>query len=174
MSIAPSAHRGEAGTGDRLSARSGVHQRSRAAGTPPARLAIDTPSPGVKVIRVDGVLSAGSATRLLRLVDSQLALASSGQAHLRAVILDLTSVQAVQHDGAAPLHHIGYACNRRGIEVAVAGGLGPLLSSSLSLRRRLRDLRTFPTVASALGVLKPHRAFRDDYAAGWDARGAGR
>lgn len=124
------------------------------------QLVIETPSPGVRLIRIGGVLGGEGAARLLRLVDSQLMLARSGQRRLRAVIIDMGAVEAVHRGGPEALSHIRYACDRRGIEVVLAGCLGPL-STSLSVRGRLRDFRNFPTAQAALHALEQSGSGRE-------------
>ncbi|MBW0100862.1 STAS domain-containing protein [Pseudonocardia sp. KRD291] len=116
----------------------------------------ETPAPGIRLIRVSGVLGGDGSARLLRMIDSQLMLASSGHRRLQAVIIDMEGVEAVHRGGPEALSHIRYACDRRGIDVVLAGCLGPL-STSLSLRERLRGFPNFPTAQAALAALESRR-----------------
>lgn len=130
-------------------------------GGPPGRptnLAIETPSPGVRLIRVAGVLNREGSAHLLRLVDSQLALARSGRRALLAVIIDMASVEALERGVPQTLGHVRFACDRLGVEVVLAGCLGPPISTSLAARGLLRAFRVVPTVDAALDAL----ALRDD------------
>lgn len=119
----------------------------------PARLTIESPLPGVRLIGVDGALDRRSSPRLLRLVDSQLALARSGLRRLEALVIDVSTVGSLDRGGPAAFGHIRYACRRAGIEVLVAGFLGGAMSSSLPARGPLNGFRTFPTADAALRSL---------------------
>lgn len=119
----------------------------------PTQLAIESPTPGTRLIHVHGVLHSGSGARLLRLLDSQLTMSRSGHNRLDAVIVDVSGVEALERGGPQALQHARYACARHGIEFALAGHPVGLTTASVSLRSRLGHLRTFPTVAAALAVV---------------------
>lgn len=121
--------------------------------TGPTQLAIESPAPGTRLLRVHGVLNSGSGARLLRLLDSQLTMSRSGHNRLDAVIVDVSGIEALERGGPQALQHARYACARNGIEFALAGHPVGLTTASVSLRSRLGHLRTFPTIEAALTVV---------------------
>lgn len=115
-----------------------------------ARLTIDTPVPGVRLLGVSGVLDSGAGARLLRLIDSQLLLARGGHKRVAAVVVDASRLKALERGGPQALEHARYACTRRNIEFAIAGHLVELTAATVSVRAQLGHLRTYPTVEAAL------------------------
>ncbi|SFN90693.1 hypothetical protein SAMN05216207_102427 [Pseudonocardia ammonioxydans] len=123
------------------------------AGSPspgPARLTIETPAPGVRLLGVNGVLDSGAGARLLRLIDSQLLLARGGHKRVVGVIVDVSQLEALERGGSQAIEHARYACTRRNIEFAIAGHPSGLTAASVSARTRLGQVRSFPTVDAAL------------------------
>lgn len=123
--------------------------------TPPgsARMTIESPAPGVRLLGMNGVLDSGAGARLLRLIDSQLLLTRGGHQHVVAVVVDVSRLEAFERGGPQALEHARYACARRDIEFAIAGHPAGVTSASVSVRARLAQLRSFPTVEAALHVV---------------------
>lgn len=123
------------------------------AGSPtpgPARLTIETPAPGVRLLGVSGVLDSGSGARLLRLIDSQLLLAQGGHKRVVGVIVDVSQLEALERGGPQAIEHARYACTRRNIEFAIAGHPFRLTAANVSASAQLGQVRSFPTVEAAL------------------------
>ncbi|MBP2367891.1 hypothetical protein [Pseudonocardia parietis] len=119
------------------------------------RLAIDTPVPGVRVIRLSGELGSASGARLLRLLDAQLHMTRAGHRGFDAIVADVADVQAVMRGGPQALAHAHYACARQGIEFVLAGHCHALLLAPVGVRRRLNAVRMFPDVDTAVAMLAP-------------------
>jgi hypothetical protein len=111
----------------------------------PTMLAVQTPAPGVRVVRLGGVLDAAMGARLAALAQVQMSRAADeepdGPAHL---LLDLAGVRSVGPGGVEALIGVRDAARPQGVHVHVTG---------LSWRQ-LPDLRhrlsCYPTLECAL------------------------
>lgn len=115
-----------------------------------ARLTIETPAPGVRLLGVSGVLDSGAGARLLRLIDSQLLLARGGHKRVVGVIVDVSQLEALERGGPQAIEHARYACTRRNIKFAIAGHPSGLTAANISASARLGQVHSFPTVEAAL------------------------
>ncbi len=123
----------------------------------PPRLTIETPVPGIRVIRVSGVLAEGSGARLLRVLDSQLALVRAGRRRLDSVIVDVSGLSRFERGGPDALAHAGDTGRRRGVEVVLGGCPAGPVGTDLGEREQLRGIRMFPTVRAAVEAITTAR-----------------
>lgn len=111
------------------------------------------PVPGVRVIRVTGMLGRAGAARLLRQIDSQLSLVRADHLHLTAVPAHLDAVHAIECGASKAMAHARYGCARMGIAFALAGTCRALQSAAPQVRADLRYLRAFPSTDVAVAEL---------------------
>lgn len=134
------------------------------AGPPPAghsagRLTVDSPAPGIRLVRILGELGSSSGARLLRLIDTQLGVTRTGYQRIGAVVVDLAEVEGVVRGGPQALAHAHHSCVRRGIEFAVSGCVGEFLERSTA-HRHLDAVSTFPDAHTAVATLAPDGPIR--------------
>jgi len=121
------------------------------------QLYVESPHPGLNVIRVAGRLDIAGAARIVRLVESQLSLAAAGQLALHHVVLDMTEVTSFAPGSLEALHHAHHSCGRAQIGIHLAGCAGRLLLLPLRVRQALTEFHCFPTLNTAVESLAPSR-----------------
>lgn len=117
------------------------------------QLAVDTPCPGVRLIRAVGTLDTNAAARLLRLVDAQLALVRSGDRVIAHLLLDLSGVRHYHPRALESLRHARHGCARLDVGVHLTGGIdrAPL---PVTARKALAEFSRFPSVEVAVDALR--------------------
>lgn len=139
--------------------------RTRPDGAPDAaarpqlfQLTVDTVGPGTRLIRAVGTLDRGTAARLLRLVDAQLALVRGGRRAFAGLVLDLAGIRHFEEAGVQALRHVRYSCARLGIAVHLTGGTERGVLLPVRARQVLGEFSNFPTVEVAVTALEPAAA----------------
>lgn len=122
------------------------------------QLAIETPTPGVRVVRVAGPLGPPGAARLIRLIDAQLHLARTGQVPVEHLVLDLEGVTDYDPDAVGALRSVEHACGEAHIGLHLAGFSGRLVLLPIRVRQLLLRFSAFPAVEVAVASLGRRRA----------------
>jgi ABC-type transporter Mla MlaB component len=121
------------------------------------QMAVESPAPGIRVIRTAGTLDRQAAARLLRLVDAQIAQAAAGHASLTHLIVDLANVNRFEPGGMETLHQHRSAGRTQDVGLHLTGGGGRLALLPVRVRHLLRDFSTFPSAEVAVAALTGKR-----------------
>ncbi len=121
------------------------------------RLTIEMPAPDVYLVRASGRLDVLTGVRILRLLDTRLALLAKGVTATRCVLVDVTGLLAVEHVGVRLLERAVEVARLQGVELAIVAGDGPDLPVASRDQARLAALPRYASVAVALDTLDAGR-----------------
>lgn len=119
------------------------------------QLSVDVPDPAVRVLWVNGYLDVAGAARLVRVVESQLLLVTSGLRDTRFLLVDLSGVAGFDPAALDLLRCLPPASRAAGVELYLTGCSSRLLMLPLRVRQALSRFSSYPTVESALQDLRP-------------------
>ncbi|QJY48236.1 STAS domain-containing protein [Pseudonocardia broussonetiae] len=119
------------------------------------QLSVDVPDPAVRVLWVNGYLDVAGAARLVRVVESQLLLVTSGLRDTRFLLVDLSGVAGFDPAALDLLRCLSPASRAAGVELYLTGCSSRLLVLPLRVRQALARFSAYPTVESALRDLRP-------------------
>ena len=114
------------------------------------RMAVESVDVRVRLIRVAGNLDRTTAASLLRMVDAQLQLHTTGHCQFTDLLVDLEHVRSFERGGLEALRHARYSTGTRGVRIHLAGCAGRFHLLPLRARQILGEFSTFPTVEIAL------------------------
>lgn len=127
----------------------------------PFHLAVESPIPGIVVVRVAGQLTRLTAPRLARLMDHQLRYAprpptpdaTAQAARLRHIVVDLAGVSTFGVGGLSVLSHARHVATRAGIGLILTGLDARLPALPGDVGILAAQFSTLPTLERALEVL---------------------
>ncbi|WP_181779724.1 hypothetical protein [Pseudonocardia pini] len=114
------------------------------------QLAVEVHGGGCRLIRVRGALTRRGAARLLRLVDSQLAVVDAVESS-GSLVIDLEAVGHYEPGALECLRHAHHAADRRGTPLFLTGWVGRPLPQRM--QAILQEFPSFSTVERALADL---------------------
>lgn len=118
----------------------------------PACLSLESPAPGLWLLRVAGRLDTATAARVLRLTDAQLDTVDTAREDA-VLVIDLGEVASFERGGPESLRHAPYSAARRGVAVYLSGCGGRTHLLPLRARRVLAEFACFPTAEHAVHAL---------------------
>lgn len=117
------------------------------------QLRVETPRPGLRVIRVSGRFDIAGAARVVRLVDSQISLIIANRLAVSHIVVDLGEVTTVVPEAAEPLNRAHHLCSAAGVAIHLTGCARHLLLLPLTARQSLATFSSFPTLDVALATV---------------------
>ena len=105
------------------------------------------------ILQVVGNLDRDVAARLLRLVDTELAVLTRFASHLSGLVIDLSVVDLGARGSLETLRHARYICRRAGIDLCLVAA--PQTQAALPARAHLllSEFQTFLSAANAVTFL---------------------
>lgn len=120
-----------------------------------AQLYVETPRPGLRVIRVAGRFDTACAARVVRLVDSQVGLVIARRLAVGQILVDLGEVTGFAPEALESFTRAQEICAAAGVGIHLTGCAGRLPLLPLPVRHALTAFPSFPTLAVALAALDP-------------------
>jgi anti-anti-sigma regulatory factor len=117
-------------------------------------LAIESPAPGIRIVRLAGDLDAAAGQRLAGVADVQLRRVAADGRPTAHLLIDLTSVRSFGKGGAEALTALRDHGRAHRVQVHLTGLSGRQLLLPGQVTNLLRGMSSYPTVECALQIIE--------------------